>query len=124
MNDKPTPPRRRWYQFSLRTFFVLVTLLCVGFGYWVHWSKEWIRRRNEWRENNLVYELPDGGSVMIAIEPTTAPYGLWFFGEVGIAHIRCVCEFDGASERSSEAILLFPEAKPYWVHFGNMGPSR
>ncbi|MCH8147737.1 MAG: hypothetical protein IH987_07040 [Planctomycetes bacterium] len=29
--DHPTPskPRRRWFQFSLRTFFVLLTVACV-----------------------------------------------------------------------------------------------
>ena len=34
----PTPPRRRWYQFSLRTMFVVVTLACIGFGWWVQRS--------------------------------------------------------------------------------------
>jgi len=43
-------PRRRSYQFSLRTFLVLVTLVCVGFGWWVHWSREWISQRHEFLE--------------------------------------------------------------------------
>jgi len=28
----PTKPRRRWLSYSLRTLFVLVTLLCVWLG--------------------------------------------------------------------------------------------
>jgi hypothetical protein len=37
-------PRRRWYQFSLRTMFVLVTVACVVLA-WVGYSLNWIRQR-------------------------------------------------------------------------------
>ena len=36
-------PRRRWFRFSLRTLFVVMTVLCLGLG--------WL-----WRERNLVME--------------------------------------------------------------------
>jgi hypothetical protein len=37
----PTPPRRRWFRFSLRTLFALVTVLCLGigaYGLWPEWT--------------------------------------------------------------------------------------
>ena len=37
-----TKPKRRWFTFSLRTLFVLVTVLCVWLGYQVNWI--WQRR--------------------------------------------------------------------------------
>ncbi len=32
MTDISKKPRRRWFRFSLRTFFVLLTILCVWLG--------------------------------------------------------------------------------------------
>jgi hypothetical protein len=92
-------PKRRPFQFSLRTFFVLVTLACVGFGYWVHWSREWIRQRQEAREEvfALVPLLPE--------EPPRAPCGLWLFGEKGVLEIRC------GTDRIEQLKRLFPEAR-------------
>jgi hypothetical protein len=37
MSESPTPPRRRWFQFSLATMFVVVTLVAIciaAFGIW------------------------------------------------------------------------------------------
>ena len=31
-HPNPSKPRRRWFQYSLRTLFVLVTVLCVWLG--------------------------------------------------------------------------------------------
>src|SRR5437762_3184379 len=36
----PAPPRRRWFSYSLRTLFVLVTLFCVGLGVQVKWNRD------------------------------------------------------------------------------------
>ena len=47
MTDTVTPPRRRWYQFSLRTMFVLVSLLSIPLA-WVGYSISWIRQRHLW----------------------------------------------------------------------------
>ena len=46
--DNPKP-RRRWLQYSLRTFFVLLTVFCVWLGWTVHRANEqrkavaWVR---------------------------------------------------------------------------------
>src|SRR4051794_1559792 len=79
-------PKRRWYQFSLRTFFVLVTIFCVGFGYWVHWSQEWIRQRREWRDAH-----PDSIYLrtLITKQDVAPPLGLGLFGERGAVFIWC-----------------------------------
>jgi hypothetical protein len=113
--------RRRWYQFCLRTFFVLVTLVCVGFGYWVHWSREWIRRRHEWLYVQ-VYNKPTGRWVPSVRDPPTrpppprAPGGLWLFGEEGAGEIDC------PSEEQERAQQLFPEAIVYPVSQPTFSP--
>jgi hypothetical protein len=71
--------RRRWYQFSVRTMFVLVTLACVGFGWWVHWSKEWIKQRHE--------AIDSGQFRGFRGAETPAPWALRPFGELGITRI-------------------------------------
>ena len=35
MIDTPRP-KRRWYQYTLRTLFVLMTVLAVALGWYVH----------------------------------------------------------------------------------------
>jgi hypothetical protein len=80
------------------------------FGYWVHWSREWIRQRQEAIEaDNIHYfsavftgHFPELGTPATA----RAPYGLWIFGEQGIVLIG---EIDATQvERTKN---LFPEAR-------------
>src|SRR5689334_7091129 len=100
-----TKPKRRWYQFSLRTFFVLVTLVCVGFGYWIHWSREWIRQRHEMFQNGLVRDISRPGSRPFA------PGGLWLFGEEGISAL-VILRYDGSDDKLERRVIeLFPEIK-------------
>ena len=42
MTTEPTKPKpkRRWWQYSLRTFFVLLTVLCVWLGWMAHRANE------------------------------------------------------------------------------------
>ena len=37
-------PRRRWFSFSLRTLFVVVTIAAIAGG-WVMYQVSWIRQR-------------------------------------------------------------------------------
>jgi hypothetical protein len=102
-----TKPKRRWHQFSLRTFFVLVTLVCIGFGYWVHWARDWIRQRHEMFEMNMISDKsPTGGRPL-------APAGLWLFGEEGVSSLMMVPGEPGidSGPRRDRAQQLFPEAK-------------
>jgi hypothetical protein len=98
MNDKP---KRRWYQFSLRTFLVVMVVASAGFGYWVHWAKDWIRQRP--------VALDAGGLSWGSDDPpVVAPGGLWLLGEVGINYMR-VRPSSGRSLHDWRE--LFPEAK-------------
>ena len=99
------PPRRPWYQFSLRTMLIVMVLVSAGFGYWVHWSKDWIRQRQEF------LKAARNHSMDIITRPSSeeyfarAPAGLWLFGEEGIWYMLC-WEADDAEL----ADRLFPEA--------------
>ena len=39
-----TVPKRRWFQWSLRTLFVVMAL----FGCWLGYEVNWIRERHTW----------------------------------------------------------------------------
>lgn len=98
--------RRRWYQFSLRTMFVLVTLACVVLA-WVGYSLNWIRERRAILRTNAM-DVSDWIGILIPngrpVERPRAPGGLWLFGEKGVTEIQ-----SGAS--SVEHVRrLFPEA--------------
>ena len=73
MNDVP---RRHWFRFTLRTWFVLFTAICIWFGYQVNW----IRQRHEFMSkmptDNFYYEEDSSN-------PVQAPGMLWLFGETG-----------------------------------------
>ena len=101
-----TKPNRRWFRFSLRTLFVLVTL----FGCWLAYQLNWIRER---------HNAPVLAGISTAIEATPAgpkevtiehdpPWPLAWFGERGYSALA-VDESYG--EQEIERIRkLFPEA--------------
>jgi hypothetical protein len=89
-------PRRRWFSFSLRTLFALVTLVAV----WLGWNLKWIRQRREFvSDEQFAYAY--------SLHPVTAPSLLWVFAEVGREFVimNSPSDFELA-----EARRLFPEA--------------
>lgn len=56
MDDKPKIKRRRWFQFSLQTMFVLVMLVSIPLA-WVGYSLSWIRQRHEALTSRRVYDF-------------------------------------------------------------------
>lgn len=51
-------PKRRWYQFSLRSFFAVITLVGIGLG----WELYWFKTRRDWLEaKNYVAAFPATG---------------------------------------------------------------
>jgi hypothetical protein len=120
MNEPPKaePPKRkrRWFQFSLRTLLIVVTLLAVPLG-WVAWQAKIVRERKELRDKvksdrGWVYAFGDFGRFGWHPAPK---------GSVDIPWIRrclsdeAVIEIDvpmGAEfdEEFNAAKRLFPEA--------------
>ena len=75
MTTEPTKPkpRRRWWQYSLRTFFVLLTVFCVWLGWTVHRANEQ-RKVVEWVKEmggvvRYYYEFADGHFINDAKPP-------------------------------------------------------
>ena len=97
-------PKRRWYQFSLRTMFVLVFLVSIPLA-WVGYSLRWIKERHDWLDNPAhvgfaaMFEHADGSDT-----PVTAPGWLWVFGEQGLGKVWC------QPSQLETVQRLFPEA--------------
>ncbi len=91
------PPRRRWFRFSLRALFLVVT----AFGCWLGYQLNWIRQREEFlasgRGSESIY--------VISHQPIRAPRVLSLLGERG----RVLIEVSDSRD-VAEARRLFPEA--------------
>jgi hypothetical protein len=102
-------PKRRWFRWSLRTMFVVVTLSLL-FGS-VAWCLNWIRQRHEIIATCHEFrEASKGG---------TAPTLLWLFREPGYDHIELRFPLRDLGMRMTPSERdevdrvreLFPEAK-------------
>jgi hypothetical protein len=101
----PTPPRRRWFQFGLRTMFVVVTAICL----WLGWSVHWAHERS--RMVALIHTRPqsDRGNIGFYVELKPLPLSLrllrverqWFMPLQSGCFTR---------EEVQRIIGLFPEA--------------
>ncbi len=58
MHEIVKKPRRRWFRFSLRTFFVLLTMLCVWLAMVANSARRQ-REATEWAEKNSGYIMYD-----------------------------------------------------------------
>ena len=104
-------PRRRWFRFSLRTFFVLVTV----FGVWLSMQVNWIRQRHE------ALQLADkNGGYYWESSPfrdddlrgtfNPAPWSIRLLGEPGILYVAIgPAKTSRYTKREMQA--LFPEAE-------------
>jgi hypothetical protein len=91
-------PKRRRFRFSLRTLFVLVTIV----GVWLGFQLNWIRERHEFLRRPAVSE--DSSILDDSACPTKAPWELRLFGEPPIKVIVV------PSAMTEEAGRLFPES--------------
>ena len=64
-----SPPRRRWFRFSLKTLFVVLTL----FGVWLGVQVNWIRQRREARQ----WIKDHGGLIEVDTEHNPIGAPLW-----------------------------------------------
>ena len=119
----PTP--RRWFRFSLRTLFVLLTV----FGVWLGVQVKWIRDRHAalaWiATSGYSWVVPYGFSAEDFVakpapdDPcyTRAPWSIRMLHESGIARIRIyrsesgeTFDYQSVDEKLRELKRLFPEA--------------
>jgi hypothetical protein len=120
---EPTPPtRRRWFQFSLGTLFVVVTV----FALWLGWQAKIVRDRKNFLmmlndyEAAQIENLPPGSPVSIAInypsfEEPTLPFWRHWMGDKARGVI--LLPVNATDEHLRMARELFPEVK----YFGKDG---
>ncbi|MCH7727435.1 MAG: leucine-rich repeat domain-containing protein [Planctomycetes bacterium] len=117
MTTKPNKPkpRRRWWQFSLRTFFVLLTVACVWFG----WQTQ--RARRQQRAVAAVRE--NSGTVYYNYEferwyksPTEEHSPTWFEQIVGIDFTCDVVRVDLNASPVSDVSFLAGLASVRTLH--------
>jgi hypothetical protein len=94
-----TKPKRRWFRFSLRTLFVLVSIACITAG-WAAYQLNWIRQRHQFLKRPVGTYGFDG-----MIVDAECPWSLKLFGEKA-----CDAVFTNKATKQ-EAKELFPEAR-------------
>lgn len=128
--------RRRWLSFSLRTIFIVVTLLAIFIAYHVNWIRQRREAINQPLGDGLYIrsidpdDLPDDLFLPPAAphpypgasspwRPPRGPGLLWLFGERGYPDIRIEIgppvDYDREMPRAEELAVerireLFPEA--------------
>src|SRR5713101_1137558 len=82
-------PRRRWFRFSLRTLFVLLTLFCVWLGVQVKWIQD-RHKALDWVEAH-----PVSGVYSYPLAPFPGfPVPLRIFGQKPVEQIEIGVEKD------------------------------
>ncbi|MDZ4781149.1 MAG: hypothetical protein SGJ19_12920 [Planctomycetia bacterium] len=107
-------PIRRWNQFTFRTLWLALTVLCVGLGLDAHHG-QWIRQRRAALNIPGVQSFSASGHDLFA--RSTAPGGLWLFGDRGRTIIRITVE-PFPDDQLQRLRRLFPEAKFDVLHNG------
>lgn len=106
-----TKPLSRWFRFSLRTFFVVLTLFGVWFGLQVKWIQKrrdtlrWIKAHGgqEISYESIVYLVGDP-----LPPPKPVPWSLRMLGEPSVYNISII---NGTDETVQRVKSLFPEAE-------------
>ena len=99
--DDNLPKRRSWFRFSLRTMFVLVTVLCIWLG--------WVGRTVQQRLAFLPQIKYTGVTVETAEAAARIPFYRRWFGDRAFEVLILVDRKD-----FEEGKKLFPEAQVLW----------
>jgi hypothetical protein len=78
-----TTPKRRWFAYSLRTLFVVVTVFGCALG----WQLNWIHQRHELLATGSVLIDESGPDSSVVPAAVRAPSLLWLLGELGYPYI-------------------------------------
>jgi hypothetical protein len=112
-------PKRRWFSFSLRTLFVVVTVAaasCCWVSAQLNWIKErsearkWITEHGLWGYNR--WAVPQSAPLRPKLIER-APWSIRFFGEWAVEEIYLDPGLIPPKEmhnRANEMVRLFPEA--------------
>ncbi len=129
-------PKRRWFRFSLRTMFVMVTLLAV----WLGWQVRWLHRRDKfqsWLKAQEEFAAAHGHEFTTSTAewfpiPGSPPRGswlLWMFGREEVKTLTLTFVVDDVAElspRRNEALKrageLFPEAATIVINVHHNAP--
>ena len=128
-------PNRRWFAFSLRTMFIVVTVLGIaaGFGNWINNQRHWIRQRHEFLAMGLNESMTviDEGRSLIDLNRfpgdggfRRAPGVLWLLGEKGIKNLNLPVpsrRFSQLSPKPSSYYL--PESDSYYQQTRELFPE-
>jgi hypothetical protein len=115
MPDKPNTaepgkPRRRWFQFRLRTLLVAMTVACAVSS-WVGYQLNWIRERHAIMANGAPMQNSQvtGRCIEISYDNVVdAPWSLRLFGERGYCNL--ILTFKESDPQTARIRSLFPEA--------------
>jgi len=110
----PSSLPRRWFRFSLRTFFVAVTI----FGVWLAVQVKWIRDRHEAAKDRPELYVD---CISVGPAPATPPWSLRLLGAPGYGwvyvHVADEAHLSEDDRRREQlARSLFPEAEIVIVH--------
>jgi hypothetical protein len=117
MTQMTLAPKRRW-SFSLRTLFVVVTVVGFSLGY----QLDWMRQRGAFIDEETYRfvhatraELP--ASAFTSINRVPAPAMLWLFPNEGVEYLSIIVQGSEGDqltaqdmERRARGRTLFPEA--------------
>ena len=97
------PPKRRWFRFSLRTMFVVVTV----FGVWLGWNLQIVRERNAVK----AMVLSRGGSIVNLVIPLAPPGIAWVRRAIGDESYRNISYCGLSDDERRRMVLAFPETE-------------
>jgi len=123
MSEAP-PTRRRWFQFSLTSLFVLTTLIAI----WLAWELAFIRERQAWLRKNPGLADPDravapmpimgatisGTALALISSPTSPPreaFIPWWRKWLGDAPVATIVDVNITDDDRTHLARLFPEAE-------------
>jgi hypothetical protein len=105
-------PKRRWYQFSLRTLLILITLICVGPGGIIAYEQQ--KARRQWAAVAAI-EKVSGGVNCDDEAVKRSPLMRAVLGDDRYAHIASISLRPPKSRQSFPSLKEFPDVTALYV---------
>lgn len=103
-------PERRWFRYSLRTLFAVVTVVACWLGYELNWIRQRRMVIGDPQVKSIKYHIqisgPFSGPIR-RIEYEIAPWPLRWLGEAGYSNI--LLEMGATDDELFRVRRLFPE---------------